>query len=152
MPNDLLAMIRDKQSRIAKLQSELDEAKRLLVGGVKEGQSVATDNASQRKPTNRSTTRTHKKKQQLPTGPVGQRPIPETSSVGRTIVVLREHGEPLTVPAIIERIQERFHQRVLKETLVGNLSRYVTAGKVFYRPEPSTYGLAEWKGKQGKAS
>lgn len=65
-----------------------------------------------------------------------------TSSVGRTVEVLKRAGKPLHVDKIIKEIEAQGH-KIIKTTLVGNLSRYVKAKRVFYRAEPSVFGLIE---------
>jgi len=46
---------------------------------------------------------------------------------------------------LLKRIEQRFHHKVKKTTLVGNLSRKVKAGDTFDRPAPSTYGLLKFR-------
>jgi hypothetical protein len=67
-----------------------------------------------------------------------------TSSVGRAVEVLRQAGKPLHIAEIIRAIEARGGS-VRKDTLVGNLSRYIKAKQVFYRVSPSVYGLLEFK-------
>lgn len=142
--NDLLTLIRDKQTQIAKLQAELDEARALLLGETRAA-AVTSKIASPivtTTPKGRHLKRTKKR----------ARKIPPTSSVARAIQLMREAGGPLDVETIIRETERRFNQQVKKDTLVGNLSRYVKAGDIFYRSGTSTYGLLELKEKEQKAS
>lgn len=66
---------------------------------------------------------------------------PTTTSMAEQI--LRSHGRPMTVDEIIIGIRQRFGRDVLKDTLVGNLSRKIAKGDTFVRPAISTYGLRE---------
>lgn len=74
-------------------------------------------------------------------GPTGYLAMHATSTVGRALALLREHGVPLTVNAMVKEIHERFNQPVHKVTLVGNLSAYVRAKRIFYRSARGRYGL-----------
>jgi len=131
--NDLVALIKERQAQIAKLQAELDEAKALLGAQPKLG-PLTRDAGSA--PPERPTHRHHRR---------GRRPRRQrrNSSTTRAEQVLREHGAPLHIDVMLQKIEERFHQRPLKTTLIGNLSRKVKAGDRFYRAAPNTFGLLE---------
>ena len=129
---DLIALIKDKQAQIAKLQAELDEARRVLLGPPAGTQKLPPLPPMPRRAPNKKL-------------PFSSRQASESSSVSRTIEVLREHGGPMAVDEILARIHQKYGERVKKDTLVGNLSRYVKAGKTFHRPKPSMYGLLEQK-------
>ena len=60
------------------------------------------------------------------------------------MAVLRQAGKPLHIKEIIRGIEAGGH-KVMKTTVIGNLSRYVKDKRVFYRAGISTYGLLEWK-------
>ncbi len=147
MPNDLIAVIKQKQAAIAKLQAELDEARALLTGGTRQKPPQAGARESVESPMPRTTTPRHRKR----AAPRRSRPafapkgeIVPTSSVGRTVTVLKRAGKPLHVDEIMKQIETEGH-KVSKGTLVGNLSRYVKAGRVFYRAAPSVFGLIEMR-------
>lgn len=135
MATDLIAIIKDKQAMIAKLQKELDAAKALLSGAIGElpGAPALEVRSPKRRAKHRSS-RTHG----LPYKP--------GSSVGKAAKVLKQAGKPLHVDALVSMMKGK----VSKATLVGNLSRYVNDGKVFVRVAPGTFGLIEWeKGTPG---
>ena len=75
----------------------------------------------------------------------GQRKSPyfATSSVGLTATLLKEIGKPLHVDEIVRILDER-GQKVKRETLIGNLARYVKASLIFARFGPNVFGLKEW--------
>jgi len=136
--NDLIALIKERQAQIAQWQAELDQARALLLG---EGQGKQPS----AKPTGTV--------QRLPKRPGSKRRRRQhPSSITWTDAVLREKGEPLHIKAILMRIEERFHKKVLKTTLVGNLARKVKDKDTFYRSAPSTFGLLEWKSQERKGS
>ncbi len=119
MARDLIAAIREKQSAIAKLQAELDEAKALLLG---------RDRAHPTKHTPRRT----KSNVALP--------YKKNSSVGKAVKILKKAGQPMH----IDELAAKIGRTAKKTTLVGNLSRYVKAGRVFYRSAPGEFALLEW--------
>ena len=45
------------------------------------------------------------------------------------------------IDELLKRIEQKFHKRVKKTTLVGNLARKVKAGDTFERTAPNTFGL-----------
>lgn len=133
MPNDLIALIRQKKEAIAKLQAELGEAMAELSGP----RPASVPKNSERR-----------RSKVIPRRPSAQRVgapgIVPTSSVGLAQDVIRLAGKPLHVQDIIHGIESRGHH-VSKTTLVGNLSRYVKGRRVFYRSAPSVFGLIEMK-------
>jgi hypothetical protein len=137
--NDLIALIKQKQEAIAKLEGELAEARTLLL------KSTARPGGMVPAPPNESQARGKKKPLRGSRGRrVGVPGIVSTSSVGLTVPILRHAGRPLHITEIIGAIEAAGHT-VNRTTLVGNLSRYVTEKRIFYRPAPSTFGLLEMK-------
>ncbi len=112
--NALLALIKQKQAAIVKLQAELDEARELLA-------PYAPPRVGRRKGV--------------------QQGIMPGSSVGRALGVLEEAGVPLHVDEIVVRIMHTCGLAVNRQTLVGNLSRYVKAERVFRRAGLNVFGL-----------
>jgi hypothetical protein len=55
---------------------------------------------------------------------------------------LREHGAPMEVAALLQKVSERAGRQVARATLVGMLAEKVRKGERFSRPAPSTYALA----------
>lgn len=132
MSNSLTDLIRQKKAQIAQLQKELDEALGELTGAGN-GHAVRT--------------RTTGKKAAAPSlfgdgPPSGGKDIIPTSSVGRSIEILRQADKPLRIAEIMKRLEASGH-KVNKSTLVGGLSRYVKLKRVFYRAAPNTFGLME---------
>lgn len=133
MAQDLVALVKQKQAQIARLQAELDE-----VRGILESDDSAPKPLSPAPLRRRS--RSSRKG-------LNSRPYKAKSSVGWTVKVLKEAGEPTHVDEIVSRIEKRGH-KVKKTTLVGNIARYIKQGKVFYRAGPNVYGLIEWQRKE----
>jgi hypothetical protein len=126
MPSDLIAIIREKQEAIAKLQAELDEAKQLLLGAA----TIATVAHPAAKVERIGTVvRVH--------GVAG------LSSTAMAASILRDAGHPLHVSDIIRGIQRKFGREVKKDTLVGNISRLINDNKVFTRTGPNFFALRE---------
>ena len=147
MPNDLLALIKQKQEAIAKLQTELEEARRLLNRALARPPLAGVDIAVHTRAGGPKVKATKGKKLPSHSAKAASRAtaaIVPTSSIGLTVSVLREAATPLYIDEIIKRIAENGH-KVKKTTLVGNLSRYIKDKKVFYRAAPNTYGLVEQK-------
>lgn len=139
--NNLTDLIKQKQAQITKLQTELDEARKLLTHTQGQVRTLPDKVPMRQKPVE------HRKGRGSSSGvglKVGQSGIVPTSSVGLTVEVLHHASKPLPVDEIIRAIEAR-GQTVKKTTLVGNLSRYIKAKKVFYRAGPNVYGLLEWK-------
>jgi hypothetical protein len=61
-----------------------------------------------------------------------------------TQIVLDAAEAPLHIDEILRQVNENSDEKVLKNTLVSNLSRYVKHGDTFTRPAPSTFGLTKW--------
>lgn len=134
--NDLLALVQKKQAEIAKLQAELDDVRRLLLGESRP--ATANGPRSGREP--------KRKKQRLsfPQGHAGgrkKRKRRRQSSVSWAEAVVAENGAPLHVNEMIKRIDAKFHQEVDKQTLVSNLARLSKAKDRFERTAPNTFGL-----------
>jgi hypothetical protein len=139
MPNDLIALIKQKQDAIAKLEAELAEARTLLLKSATRPDGVVP--ASPRESKVRGTKKPLRRSRGRRVGVPG---IVPTSSVGLTVPIIRHAGRPLHINEIIAAI-EAAGRTVNRTTLVGNLSRYVTKKRIFYRPAPSTFGLLEMK-------
>lgn len=136
MPNDLIALIKQKQDAVAKLEAELAEARALLLKAPSRQEGPPTNRASGKKEATKS--------RQGPNRRIGVPSIQPTSSVGLTVEVLRQAGKPLHVTDIIRSIEAKGH-KVSKTTLIGNLSRYVQKKRVFYRAGPNVFGLLEMR-------
>lgn len=145
MGNDLIAVIKAKQAEIAKLQAELDEARALLTGGERIVRPPARPSPAARPRPKARTKPLRKPSPPSRAAVVDVEGIMPTGSVAQAVEILREAQKPLYVMEIIKRIEERHGKKVKKDTLVGNLSRYVKAGKLFYRAGPNVYGLLELK-------
>jgi hypothetical protein len=147
MASDLIAVIKQKQEAIAKLQAELAEARALLVGEPRPKSRMQASPEVVEKATSRRVRRRRRGRMRL-RRPLGVKAakgeIVPTSSVGLTVAVLKRAGRPLHINDIIKEIEREGHT-VKKITLVGNLSRYITRNRVFYRLSPSVYGLLEMK-------
>ena len=135
--NDLIALIKERQAQIAQWQAELDQARALLLGEDRAGRPLAKPASSIPREAKRPGSKHRRQRHQ--------------SSISWTNAVLTAAGEPLHINEILKRIEERFHRKVLKTTLVGNLARKVKAKDTFYRAARSTFGLLEWKTRDTKA-
>lgn len=121
MPNDLIGLIREKQAAIAKLQAELDEARRLLLGDVsapKQGHGYAVVTA-------------------------GSPPAGKTSTMMAVDVLVGVGGQGRHVNDILAGIKAMYGVEVKRDTLVGNISRLIKQGKTFTRKGPNVFGLKE---------
>src|SRR5258706_16091985 len=112
---DLIALIQEKQQRLAEceseaaqLRAELQQAKQLLLEGV-HGVILGTGTV------------------------IG----PMASSTDMAESVLRRIAHPLHVNEIISGIERDFHVAVRYATLVGNISRLVKRRKIFERTGPN---------------
>jgi len=56
--------------------------------------------------------------------------------------VLREHGAPLDVDSLLQKVSARAQRTIGRQTLVGMLAEQVRKGERFSRPAPSVYALA----------
>jgi hypothetical protein len=120
------ARIRALEAELRRLHADLDEARRAL-----------KTEPGKRRMRNRKGS-----KLQLPA--LSREPYKPDSSVARAVEVLQEAGHHLHIDELVRRIEGKGH-RVMKSTLVGNLSRYVKVGEVFTRHSRSHYGLLEWQ-------
>jgi hypothetical protein len=139
MPNDLIALIKQKQDAIAKLEAELTEARAILL---KAPSRQGSPSEIVGVPSKKKRTSHHGRRE--PGRRVGAPGILPMSSVGLTVEVLRQAGKPLHVTDIIRDIEAKGH-KVSKTTLIGNLSRYVQDKRVFYRAGPNVFGLIEMR-------
>jgi hypothetical protein len=71
--------------------------------------------------------------------------IDPTSNIGHSVAILRDAGVPLHIRKIIEGVEARTGKRINQHGLVGSISQYVREGRIFFRPEPNTFGLMEWR-------
>jgi hypothetical protein len=129
MVDSLIDAIREKRARlsearaeVARLESELREAKAELLGRPTKAPKLRARRATIAR----------------------RRPVKTGSSVDLAVQVLRAAGKPLHISDIIAQIHQTTGHEVLKTTLVSNLSRYVQDGETFTRPSESTYGLKEF--------
>lgn len=145
MPSDLVAVIKQKQAAIAKLQGELDEALALLSGRPR--QSTLTLTTAKTQPARRAQSGVARKANAARAAKAARvhaaalKDVFPMGSVAKAVDVLREAGKPLYVMDIIKAIEERTGEKVKKDTLVGNLSRYIKTKKLFYRAGPNVFGL-----------
>lgn len=135
---DWLEVLRQKQHRLAELKEELAtlevelrDAKAILSGRP----DVATKPKSRHGFTNGRRAR----------------PIQHGSSVWWAEKVLDNLGENLPIDELLSMIEAQSGQRVKKNTLVSNLSRYVKFNDTFTRPAPSVFGLVKFADKDKKA-
>ncbi len=66
-----------------------------------------------------------------------------------TEALLREKGKPMHISDIVAGIQLRGFRRndpmtKVRASLIPTIDRKVSAGLIFTKPEPATYGLLEW--------
>jgi hypothetical protein len=126
--NDLLAMVRDKQAQIAKLQAELEEVRQLLAGELP---------IQHPPPVPRGITRG--------VGRGRGRRKRRQSSVTWAAEAVNDNGGPLHVDQMIERISQKHGRQIDKQTLVSNLARLVKAKQGWQRTGPNTFGLTGGK-------
>jgi hypothetical protein len=124
MPNDLIAVIKAKQSQIAKLQAELDEARAMLARYL---DGIARANRSHR-------ARGHRRRSRAALG--------FSPTAAAAAEVIRAAGQPLHAAEIAKGMKRKGHAVALG-TLVGSLSRWVRSRAVFYRARPNVFGLVE---------
>jgi len=129
MVNDLLSLIREKKQLIAETQAELDEAMRELQAEA--GAIVLPKIPPAQRPHNR----------RMIAGSPRRRRRRTDSSLAWSEAVLNEAGQNLHIDEMLKRIEQKFHQKVKKTTLVGNLARRVKVHDTFYRSAPNTFGL-----------
>jgi hypothetical protein len=146
MANDLIALIKQKQDAIAKLEAELAEARAMLLRTPsQQGANTRAEAGGIRtkKVAGRRSSRGNRRGAGRPVSRrVGVPGIQPTSSVGLTVEVLRQAAKPLHVTDIIRGIEGK-GQKVSKTTLIGNLSRYVQKKRIFFRAGPNVFGLLE---------
>ncbi len=66
---------------------------------------------------------------------------PGLSQVDMAFDILKKARSPLHVSTILERIQAQFGVSVDRESLVSSLTKKVTRGDRFLRPEKNTFAL-----------
>lgn len=121
---DLLAIIKAKQTQIAKLQSELNEARALLAAIVRAAPAASTHrDRRRRQPRRRSA-----------------KGLEHSPTAREAAKVLRKAGRPLHATAIATTMKRNGHT-VTVGTLVSTLSRWVQSRSVFYRAGPNLFGL-----------
>ncbi len=135
MASDLLAIIKQKKQLIATTQAELDEAMQELQAEI--GRPVTIPKAPP-VPRRRSA-RVAKKLDGR------RRRRPESSVAWSEAVLVEEPRHELHIDEMLKRIEQKFHKRVKKTTLVGNLARKVKAGDTFERTAPNTFGLLAFR-------
>lgn len=126
--------IKEKRAAITRLQADLEvleRARSLLNGGSLESPSVLEQVL-------RGGRRIKKQH------PLKGRFNPK-SSVGHSVIVLREAAMPLHIDDILARVKKRGHD-AQKTSLGSSLAKLAKQGKIFYRaPQPNTFGLLEWE-------
>lgn len=132
MPSDLITLIREKQAAIAKLQAELDEAKQLLVSG-----AFVPSSAQVFTPT-------------VTADYVEPADTPQNTSTAMAEAVVRDHGRQMHVKDMLRAIKSRYGRDVKRDTLVGNISRLIKAGKTFKRTAPNTFDLIDRQSEEPK--
>lgn len=137
MPSDLIAVIKQKQAEIAKLQAELDEARALLGGSgmfmtPHHGRPLA---ASKVKGNDRRTAGASDRADAIVSG----------SAADLAAQAVRAAGHPLHAHEMVKAIEQATGQKVKLATLVGSLSRWVKKKTMFYRAGRNVFGLIEMR-------
>jgi len=134
---DWLEVLRQKQHRLAELkeevatlEAELRDARAILSG--RSPDPIASKPKSRHGFTNGRRAR----------------PIQQGSSVWWAERVLDLRGEAMSLDDLLDEIERHSGQKVKKNTLVSNLSRYVKYHDTFNRPAPSVFGLVKFAEKQ----
>lgn len=65
------------------------------------------------------------------------------SKVAKALEVLKKNNKPMHVLEILKALGEE-ETRDNRASLSGSLGAYVRDGKIFTRPGPNMFGLAEW--------
>jgi hypothetical protein len=73
--------------------------------------------------------------------PAGLRRPKGLSQVDMAFDILKKASAPLHVSEILNRIQIQFGQSIDRESLVSSLTKKVTRGDRFLRPEKNTFSL-----------
>lgn len=133
MERDLIALIKEKQATLSKVQRELDEARALL----EDGRRILDEERAKPTRKGRLGVRTAIPKRT----PVV---VKSRSSVGKAQKALQKAGHPLLIDDLLSQINKG-RKKVKRTTLVGNLSRYVKMGVIFSRPARSTFALLAWE-------
>lgn len=118
--------IRKKEQEIAKLETELAEARAYLQALTDSLKLLPQDSDGEEAPA-----------------------IRPNSLVGRTLEVLRTQGKPMHVNEILSALGM---PRERRNSIAGQLAAYTRRGDTFQRTAPNTYGLLEWAGKQSPKS
>jgi hypothetical protein len=131
MASELIELIRQKREEAARLRQQLREIEDELA----EARSVLADQGA----AIREARDAIRGARDAVAASAWRAPAP--SSVVMAESVLSEAGRPMHVDQLLAAIQRRFGQQVRKDTLVGNISRHIKAGKTFERVAPSVFGL-----------
>lgn len=75
--------------------------------------------------------------------------IRPSSTVGKTLQILKSEGKSLHVKVILKRMDKACTKNTLA-ALSGQIGQYVRQGRVFTRPAPNTFGLLEWGDQEHK--
>jgi HB1, ASXL, restriction endonuclease HTH domain len=129
---NLLALIKAKQTQIAKLRAELEQAQGLLARIVND-----TSPASRKRGVHRRGARRRSSKM-----------LEHSPTAHEAAKVLRAAGRPLHATAIATRMNRNGH-KVALGTLVSTLSRWVNSRSVFYRVRPNVFGLIAGRHRSG---
>jgi hypothetical protein len=120
---DLLSIIKAKQTEIARLQAELEEAQALLGAIVRGTPAPPARRGRRRHPRRRSA-----------------KVLEHSPTAHEAAKVLRKAARPLHAKTIAKMMKRNGH-RVTIATLVSTLSRWVQSRSVFYRARPNVFGL-----------
>jgi len=139
--NDLVAFIRERQAQIAKLQQELEEARRALdekpsriVAGLKRAATAPKSRVAVKRGVRPA----------LHKSPSGLDAIVPKSAAWWAREVIRAAGRPLHVNDLFKAIEGR-GEKVNRITLVSALHRWNKKKAVFYLAGRNTFGLIEIK-------
>jgi hypothetical protein len=134
----LLAVIRQKQTAIAKLQAELDEARAALGAG-----SPRLLHPVRRVPPGIKLPGKARGHRSVHSGSGPQAIVPG-SAADLAAQAIKAAGRPLHATDLVKAI-EQGGRKIKLTTLVGSLSRWVKKRSVFYRARKNTFGLIEMR-------
>ena len=66
------------------------------------------------------------------------------SSIALIYDMLKKHGEPMRIEAILEEMGRSTDKKSLQAT-ASQLNSYIRDERIFWRPAANTFGLKEWK-------
>ena len=140
--NDLVTFIRERQQQIAKLQQELDEARRAL--DEEPARVAVTLKRSVTAPSARVALK--RGVRPLSASPSGLDALVPKSAAWWAREVIKATGRPIHVNEIFKAIEDR-GEKVNRITLISTLHRWHKKKSVFYLAGRNKFGLIEMKGK-----